>query len=98
MRLGLGASRHTAHPSPLPPQVCVTCHNGIHAECFGMWVRTKGTAAVTCPLCRSAWPEAATSSGRVGAEGFVNLAREAGVSSYRPSYSGWPNRRFWDEY
>ena len=79
-------------------EVCVTCHNGIHAECFGMWVRTKGTAAVTCPLCRSAWPEAATSSGRVGAEGFVNLAREAGVSSYRPSYSGWPNRRFWDEY
>ena len=78
-------------------EVCVTCHNGIHAECFGMWVRTKGTAAVTCPLCRSAWPEAATSSGRVGAEGFVNLAREAGVSSYRPSYSGWPNR-FWDEY
>ena len=79
-------------------EVCVPCHNGIHAECFGMWVRTKGTAAVTCPLCRSAWPEAATSSGRVGAEGFVNLAREAGVSSYRPSYSGWPNRRFWDEY
>jgi hypothetical protein len=79
-------------------EVCVTCHNGIHAECFGMWVRTKGTAAVTCPLCRSAWPEAATSSGRLGAEGFVNLAREAGVSSYRPSYSGWPNRRFWDEY
>ena len=101
MDLGLWAPHacsRTAYPSPLPPQVCVTCHNGIHAECFGMWVRTKGSAAVTCPLCRSAWPEAATSSGRVGAEGFVNLAREAGVSSYRPSYSGWPNRRFWDEY
>ena len=60
------------------------------------WVRTKGTAAVTCPLCRSAWPEAETSR-RVGAEASSIRARGGRVVA-RPSYSGWPNRRFWDEY
>ena len=72
--------------------MCVGGGNGIHSECFAHWARSKqGCSAVPCPLCRAAWPVAAGGKARVGAEGFVNLAAEAGVSAHRPSYYGYGN-------
>ena len=70
--------------------VCSTCRNGIHAECFQHWSKCKGGHGVPCPVCRAPWPSSdAGGQGRLGAEGFLNLASEAGVSSYRPDFYGY---------
>lgn len=79
-------------------EVCSTCRNGIHAECFSHWSRSKGGGTVPCPLCRTPWPtQAAGGKARVGAEGYTNLAAEAGVSEYRASFHSW-NRGGWHRY
>jgi len=70
-------------------EVCTSCRNGIHADCFRRWSASKaGVETVPCPLCRAPWPAVAGGKGRVGAEGFINLAEEAGVSEHRPDYWG----------
>jgi hypothetical protein len=80
-------------------EVCSTCRNGIHAQCFEHWSVTKGGASVPCPVCRAHWPTKGGGKGRVGSEGFLNLADEAGVSSERPDYfgawrGGWYRHRY----
>jgi hypothetical protein len=73
------------------------CGQNIHKECFEMWAATKrqqgagATAAseVTCPYCRSVWQgdedmvKKIKMTGKVGAEGYVNVADQLGISTMR---------------
>lgn len=70
------------------------CGNNIHKECFGQWAATKWSQAyVTCPFCRSPWQEDADATaadlkgvamgGNRNREGYVNIARQLGLSGRR---------------
>lgn len=79
-----------------------TCGNNIHRECFSMWAATKRQSPgardnVTCPMCRSPWQgdddmvKRIRNTGVVGAEGYVNIANQLGISTMRDmsSYSSF---------
>ncbi|GAA6063387.1 hypothetical protein JCM10212_001486 [Sporobolomyces blumeae] len=76
------------------------CGNALHNVCFTNWERTA--KPVTCPLCREKWPtsenSAASGSGAgpsYSAEGYLNFASQAGISTKRDtsSYYHGPRRR-----
>lgn len=66
------------------------CGNNIHKECFNQWAATKH-GEVTCPFCRSPWQQDLdeslarkhAKSGKVNAEGYVNVADQLGISRER---------------
>ncbi|KAI1343292.1 hypothetical protein F5Y15DRAFT_230018 [Xylariaceae sp. FL0016] len=86
-----------------------TCGQNIHKECFEMWAATKRKSAsdqVTCPMCRTPWQgdddmvKKIKQKGRIGADGYVNVADQLGISqkrdesTYHYSYGGgWGHRR-----
>lgn len=74
-----------------------TCGNNIHRECFSMWAATKRQSPgardhVTCPMCRSPWQgdddmvKKIRNTGIVGAEGYVNVANQLGISTMRGTF------------
>ena len=75
------------------------CGNNLHKSCFDQWAATKRHGQVTCPYCRTAWQQCGTEnlktiskSGKVGAEGYVNVAAELGLSGvidYGTYHSYW---------
>ncbi|KAI0599601.1 hypothetical protein F4775DRAFT_118642 [Biscogniauxia sp. FL1348] len=69
-----------------------TCGQNLHQECFEMWAVTKRQSArdqVTCPMCRTPWQgdddmvKKVKNTGVVGFEGYVNVARQLGISTER---------------
>ncbi|KAH9905471.1 hypothetical protein F4778DRAFT_709373 [Xylariomycetidae sp. FL2044] len=81
-----------------------TCGQNIHQECFEMWAATKNRAGgkdkVTCPMCRTPWQgdddmvKKIKNTGKVGADGYVNVADQLGISRHRDesTYYGGPRR------
>merc|ERR1712032_1207952 len=65
-------------------EVCKACSNAIHADCLRKWARAQ-IGAMTCPLCRAAWPESKADAGRrrLGGEGYLNFGAEARLPSER---------------
>jgi len=71
------------------------CGQNIHKQCFEMWAATKrqlahgGAANITCPYCRSVWEgdedmvKKIKNTGIRGAEGYVNIADQLGISTDR---------------
>jgi hypothetical protein len=68
------------------------CGQNIHKACLEMWAATKrqqGTDKVTCPYCRSMWEgdrdmvKKIETTGKVGAEGYRNVADQLGISTIR---------------
>ncbi|KAF2209451.1 hypothetical protein CERZMDRAFT_13911, partial [Cercospora zeae-maydis SCOH1-5] len=79
------------------------CGNNVHKECFKQWARAKkGQGRVTCPFCRSPWEDdegegsmdlkGLAKAGKVNEEGYVNVARQLGLSGQR-DYSTY--NEFW---
>jgi hypothetical protein len=70
-----------------------SCGQNMHKACLEMWAATKraqGTVAkVTCPYCRSPWEgdqemvKKIETTGKVGAEGYRNVADQLGISTER---------------
>lgn len=69
-----------------------TCGQNMHKECFQMWATTKRQSArdaVTCPMCRSPWEgdedmvKKIQNTGVAGADGYVNVADQLGISRRR---------------
>ncbi|KAL2868470.1 RING finger protein [Aspergillus lucknowensis] len=94
------------------------CGNNIHKTCFQKWAATQNAQGVRCVYCRSPWQtedadgkvdmdmEQLLSQGRIGEDGYINVASQMGLSGerdcstyYRPwgrprsYYSGWHS---WD--
>ncbi|KAI5851000.1 hypothetical protein BZA05DRAFT_338136 [Tricharina praecox] len=94
------------------------CGTNIHKSCFDQWKATKGKGRVTCVMCRQPWQEEDAEAvtevlkeggGKVGADGYVNVADELGMSgvrdysSYNPWFTGeaqnsWGHGRYYDGY
>ncbi len=58
----------------------------IHQGCFTMWAaRAARNGGVTCVYCRHPWADTSKSKGKetVGADGYLNLASVAGISTHR---------------
>ncbi|KAK4705528.1 hypothetical protein P7C70_g669, partial [Phenoliferia sp. Uapishka_3] len=68
-----------------------SCGNGIHAECHAQWAAK--TNPVTCVFCRAPWASATPAGPVAGpsysAEGYLNMAAQANVSTYRDTSSYW---------
>ncbi|KAI0449999.1 hypothetical protein F5B21DRAFT_448985 [Xylaria acuta] len=80
-----------------------TCGQNMHKECFQMWAATKRQSArdaVTCPMCRSPWQgdedmvKKIKNTGIAGADGYVNVADQLGISGIRDgsTYYDGPRR------
>ncbi|KAI3318799.1 hypothetical protein HD806DRAFT_302840 [Xylariaceae sp. AK1471] len=80
-----------------------TCGQNMHKECFEMWAATKrqnARDAVTCPMCRSPWQgdedmvKKIKNTGIAGADGYVNVANQLGISRVRDrsTYYDGPRR------
>lgn len=72
------------------------CGQNLHAECFRMWARTKRGDEVTCPMCRAPWQKddeeeqlfrSLMSMGRIGPDGYVNVADMLGISPHRGEWN-----------
>ncbi|KAI0130400.1 SWIM zinc finger protein [Xylariales sp. AK1849] len=81
-----------------------TCGQNIHKECFEMWAATKrqdrnGRDQVTCPMCRTPWQgdddmvKKIKNTGVVGREGYVNVAKQLGISQVRDHSTYFNGRR-----
>ncbi|KAH8697285.1 putative RING finger domain protein [Talaromyces proteolyticus] len=77
-----------------------SCGNNIHKTCFAQWAATTQKRKVECVYCRAEWEselenldaESLLRSDRVGADGYVNVAAELGLSGRR-DYSTY--NQFW---
>ncbi|KAH6648652.1 hypothetical protein BKA67DRAFT_538673 [Truncatella angustata] len=81
------------------------CGQNIHMECFEMWAATKRQDSgardqVTCPMCRTPWQgdddmiNKIRNRGVIGSEGYVNIADQLGISTFRDTstYYNGPRR------
>ncbi|KAF2155569.1 RING finger domain-containing protein [Myriangium duriaei CBS 260.36] len=64
------------------------CGNNLHKSCFDQWAATKRGGQVTCPYCRTPWQQdggdlKGLKKGKVGADGYVNVGAELGLSGTR---------------
>ncbi|KAB5547144.1 SWIM zinc finger protein [Coniochaeta sp. 2T2.1] len=78
-----------------------SCGQNMHKACMEMWAATKRAqgreAKVTCPYCRTLWEgdrdmvNKIETAGKVGAEGYRNVADQLGISTERDTstYSSW---------
>ncbi|CZT08740.1 hypothetical protein WAI453_006135 [Rhynchosporium graminicola] len=80
------------------------CGNNIHRHCFEQWAKSK-PGPVKCVYCRTAWKgdddsiKRISKSGKVNAEGYVNVAGELGLSGRRDMSSYhqiWVRNEFGD--
>lgn len=82
------------------------CGHNLHKSCFDQWAASQRGKEVRCVYCRTPWQqqvesgdvvEAAKKAGQVGADGYVNVAEQFGISRAR-DYSGyhqpWARRQF----
>ncbi|KAI2619853.1 hypothetical protein GGS26DRAFT_321289 [Hypomontagnella submonticulosa] len=83
------------------------CGQNLHAECFRMWARTKRGDEVTCPMCRAPWQKddeeeqlfrSLMSMGRIGPDGYVNVADMLGISPHRDYSTYYGDRRRYEGY
>lgn len=79
------------------------CGNNVHKSCFEQWAATKIGGSVTCPFCRTPWQgdedtlKKVAQSGKVNAEGYVNVASQLGLSGqrdYSTYHQHWVRRQF----
>ncbi|KAF2840819.1 hypothetical protein M501DRAFT_917550, partial [Patellaria atrata CBS 101060] len=76
------------------------CGNNIHKGCFEQWASAKKgiDGGVTCPFCRTPWVgdeeslKQIAKTGKVNADGYVNVASELGLTGRR-DYSTYHS--FW---
>ncbi|EAW10118.1 RING finger protein [Aspergillus clavatus NRRL 1] len=67
------------------------CGNNIHKKCFQQWAATQNAQGVRCVYCRSVWEADSTNldldqlsrTGHVNHEGYLNVARQLGMSGER---------------
>ncbi|KAJ6085871.1 RING finger domain protein (Znf1) [Penicillium sp. IBT 16267x] len=67
------------------------CGNNIHKACFAQWAATTRKSGVRCVYCRTTWKEdtpdlnieTIRQSGNVGADGYLNVASQFGLSTQR---------------
>lgn len=67
------------------------CGNNAHSECWNQWaaIKRRGGATVTCVYCRTPWQvdhgsvASLRETGTVGADGYVNVAEQFGMSGIR---------------
>ncbi|GAM82930.1 hypothetical protein ANO11243_009160 [Dothideomycetidae sp. 11243] len=79
------------------------CGNNLHKSCFDQWAATKRNGQVTCPYCRTPWSQddgalkaALRKKDQVGKDGYVNVAKELGISGHRDYstyHSYWVRRQ-----
>ncbi|RAL16508.1 RING finger protein [Aspergillus homomorphus CBS 101889] len=80
------------------------CGNNIHKSCFQQWAATQQSQGVRCVYCRSPWQpdtenvnvEELSRQGKVGRDGYLNVAHQFGLSGRRDvsSYhSFWVHRQ-----
>ncbi|KAL4767671.1 hypothetical protein BDW60DRAFT_226414 [Aspergillus nidulans var. acristatus] len=84
------------------------CGNNIHKACFQKWAASSNNQGVRCVYCRSPWQnqdidgkvdvtlEQLVAQGRVGEDGYINVASQMGLSGERDSstyYQRWVHRR-----
>jgi uncharacterized protein YbjQ (UPF0145 family) len=79
------------------------CGNNIHRHCFEQWAKSK-PGAPKCVYCRTVWKGDEDSlkrivkgAGKIGAEGYINVASELGLSVERDMSSyhqHWVDREF----
>ena len=79
------------------------CGHNLHKSCFDQWAASQRGNEVRCVYCRTPWQmesgdvEAARNSGQLGADGYINVADQFGLSRAR-DYSGyhqpWVRRHF----
>lgn len=77
------------------------CGQNMHQGCFETWAATKRRQGagreVTCPYCRSVWDgdedmvKKIKRTGKVNAEGYVNVADQLGISTQRGECRLLPN-------
>ncbi|KAL5340029.1 hypothetical protein BJX70DRAFT_397265 [Aspergillus crustosus] len=75
------------------------CGNNIHKTCFQQWAATQNAQGVRCVYCRAPWEtqdadgkvdidlQQLLSQGRIGADGYVNVAGQLGLSGERGTRS-----------
>jgi hypothetical protein len=80
------------------------CGNNIHKGCFEQWAKSQAGREVRCVYCRSVWEGDRGSvdeilrvkaSGRVNAEGYLNVGDELGLSRSRGEFVAEASRRCW---
>ncbi|KAL4957868.1 hypothetical protein BDW69DRAFT_141314 [Aspergillus filifer] len=86
------------------------CGNNIHKTCFQKWAASQNHQGVRCVYCRSLWQnqdadgkldiplEQLVSGGRVGRDGYINVASQVGLSGrrdYSSYHQHWVRRRFY---
>ncbi|KAL6231785.1 hypothetical protein BDW75DRAFT_34563 [Aspergillus navahoensis] len=84
------------------------CGNNIHKACFQKWAASSNHQGVRCVYCRSPWQnqdtdgrvdvtlEQLVAQGRVGEDGYINVASQMGLSGERDFstyYQRWVHRR-----
>jgi hypothetical protein len=78
------------------------CGNNVHKSCFQEWAASKRGQTVTCPFCRKPWQsdddmaKNIAKTGPVGAESYVNVASQLGLSGrrdYSSYHSYWVRRQ-----
>ncbi|KAL4986434.1 hypothetical protein BDW68DRAFT_178748 [Aspergillus falconensis] len=99
------------------------CGNNIHKACFQKWAASSNYQGVRCVYCRSLWQnqdtdgkvditlEQLVAQGRVGEDGYINVASQMGLSGERDFstyyqrwvhrrsyYSGWRDYEDYEEY
>ncbi|KAI9376547.1 hypothetical protein BJX61DRAFT_324824 [Aspergillus egyptiacus] len=77
------------------------CGNNIHKTCFQKWAATQQGQGVRCVYCRSPWQnqdadgkvdvdlQQLLSEGRIGEDGYVNVASQMGLSGERDCSTYW---------
>lgn len=83
------------------------CGNNIHRHCFEQWAKSK-PGAPKCVYCRTPWKgdedslkSIAKGAGKVGPDGYVNVAGELGLSGHRDMSSyhqHWVSRQYGNRY
>lgn len=75
------------------------CGNNLHKTCFDQWAASKRGGRVPCPYCRTPWEthdpqsmKGLKDQGKVGRDGYVNIASGLGLSGLR-DYSSYHS--FW---
>lgn len=69
------------------------CGNNLHKTCFSQWAKSK-PGQTKCVYCRTPWQEdpkdagdlkqiARSGAGRIGRDGYINVADELGMSGER---------------
>ena len=65
------------------------CGNNMHKDCFEQWAKSQAGQTVKCVYCRTPWQVDAgdiselMKTGSVGADGYVNVADQLGMTGQR---------------